>query len=92
VIAPAWIDAVLATYDQKTEPHNEVQIADALGSARKGLGDLSDEDFKAILAEHSAFSLLKMSKKRAYGAPISPQWRSLLAMTVAWCARQTSSH
>jgi hypothetical protein len=73
VIAPAWIDAVLATYDQKTEPHNEVQIADALGSARKGLGDLSDEDVKAILAEHSAFFFIEnVKEKSVWGTYFAP--------------------
>ena len=52
---PVWIEEILAVYDERSTPHNEVEIAEAISSARKSKGDLSEEDFKALLAEHSAF-------------------------------------
>jgi hypothetical protein len=62
------------TFENKTEPLNEVQIADALRLARKDQGDLSDEDWKGYLAEHSAFFFMERPKEdslwKTYFAPM----------------------
>jgi hypothetical protein len=55
---PAWIEEILPAYDKKTTPHNEVEIAEAINTARKSKGDLSEEEFRALLAEHSAVFFL----------------------------------
>src|SRR5215472_2273708 len=55
---PNWIRDVLADYESRTTPFNEVQIADSLRTARQGQGDLNDEDWAAFLAEWSAFLFL----------------------------------
>ena len=34
MILPVWIESVLTAFDQKTEPHNEVVVAEALIAAR----------------------------------------------------------
>jgi hypothetical protein len=52
---PDWVQAVLKCFEGRTEPYNEVQIADALGLARKNQGDLNDQDWRGFLAERSAF-------------------------------------
>jgi Domain of unknown function (DUF4209) len=52
---PDWVEEVLSSFEKKTEAHSELQIVDALDSARKAYGDLSDEDFKGYVAERSPF-------------------------------------
>jgi hypothetical protein len=52
---PGWAETVLSSFEHPTAPYHEVEIADALNAARKGQGDLSDEDFKGFTAEWSAF-------------------------------------
>jgi hypothetical protein len=72
---PAWIVETLAAYDEKTTPHNEVEIAEAISTARNSKGDLSEEDFKALLAEHSAFFFIdshgESSRWGSYFAPMA---------------------
>ena len=43
---PAWVQGILERFDSKTEPHNEVDIAQALSEERAQHGDLSEEDWK----------------------------------------------
>jgi lysyl-tRNA synthetase class 1 len=59
MIIPSWVLDVLERFDSKTEPHNEVDIAQALIDERKKHGDLSEEDWKVFLAEHSVFFFTK---------------------------------
>jgi lysyl-tRNA synthetase class 1 len=59
MIIPSWVLEVLERFDSKTEPHNEVDIAQALIDERKKHGDLSEEDCKVLLAEHSVFFFTK---------------------------------
>ena len=54
---PTWIKEVLAHFDDKTEPHSEVEIAEGLEAARAKQGVLAGEDAKVYLAEHSVFLL-----------------------------------
>jgi lysyl-tRNA synthetase class 1 len=72
---PAWIEKVLAEYEAKTTPHNEIEISDALLTERKGMGNLSDEDYRALLAEHSAFQFIENEDEKSvwgtYFAPIA---------------------
>jgi lysyl-tRNA synthetase class 1 len=56
---PAWVQGILASFDSKTEPHNEVDIAQALSGERAQHGDLSEEDWRVFLAEHSVFFFAK---------------------------------
>ena len=53
--APDWVQEVLSNFEKKAEPHSELQIVDALDSAWKLRGDLSDQEYKAYIAERSAF-------------------------------------
>ena len=77
---PAWIEEVLVAYGEKTTPHNEVEIAEAISTARKSQGDLSEEDFKALLAEHSAFFFIdsrgESSRWGSYFAPMAELGRA----------------
>jgi hypothetical protein len=52
---PDWVQEVLSSFEDRTEPYNEVEIVDALNSVRKGQGDLNDADWKGLIAEWSAF-------------------------------------
>ncbi len=52
---PSWAKQVVDRFDAKTEPHSEIEIAEALSNERAAHGDLSDEDWKGFLAENSAF-------------------------------------
>ena len=54
---------MLADYEARTTPFNEVQIADSLRPARKSQGDLSDEDWAAFLAEWSAFLFIESRRR-----------------------------
>jgi hypothetical protein len=69
---PAWIEGILAVYDERSTPHNEVEIAEAISTARKSKGDLSEEDFKALLAEHSAIFFIESQRE-------SSRWGSYFA-------------
>jgi hypothetical protein len=52
---PDWVQEVLLSFENRTEPFQEVEIGDALGRARKNQGDQTDEDWKEFVAEWSAF-------------------------------------
>ena len=104
---PSWVQEILARFDSKTEPHNEVDIAQALSDERAKLGDLSVEDWNVFLAEHSVFffakSLVGLSVWGTYFAPMyewtegekvgsSPDIAELDAETVAhWEQRASAS-
>jgi hypothetical protein len=51
----SWLQQLLEHFDERTDPHNEIDIAQALSDERAKHGDLSEEDWKTFLAEHSAF-------------------------------------
>ena len=104
---PDWIDNVLSSFEKRTTPHQEVEIADALSAARKSQGDLNDEDWKAFLAEHSACFFIErrkgdsvwgtyfapmMSSKKNDGADFfSPDIKDLNAETVAHWKERASN-
>jgi hypothetical protein len=56
---PEWVEAIIATFDQETKPHNELTVMEAMDRTRKSKGDLSDEDFKGYLVERSAFLFIE---------------------------------
>jgi hypothetical protein len=97
---PAWIEEILVAYDEKTTPHNEVEIAEAISTARKSKGDLSEEDFKVLLAEHSAFFFIdshgESSRWGSYFAPMAELGRAdgstLLSPDIAELDDQTLEH
>jgi lysyl-tRNA synthetase class 1 len=97
---PAWIEEILDTYDERTTPHNEVEIAEAISTVRKSKGDLSEEDFKALLAEHSAFFFIdshgESSRWGSYFAPMAELGRAdgstLLSPDIAELDDQTLEH
>ena len=43
---PDWVQAVLSSYENKVDPHNEVQLSDALRQAACSHEDMPPEDFK----------------------------------------------
>jgi hypothetical protein len=55
MMIPDWVQQVVQRYEKQTTPHNEVQIADAIRTARGQYGNLSDEDWKGFLAEDAVF-------------------------------------
>ncbi len=52
---PDWVREVLSSFENRTTPFHEAEIADALHAARKGQGDQTDSDWKGFIAEWSAF-------------------------------------
>lgn len=52
---PDWVENVLLSFEHRTEPYMTGDVADALIGIRKSQGNLSDQDWKAFLAEWSAF-------------------------------------
>jgi lysyl-tRNA synthetase class 1 len=88
IIVPKWIQDILADYETRTPPFNEVEIADSLRIAKQHQGDLSDQDWAAFLAEHGAYLLFesrsrKVSPWGTYFAPMATgsrpdgtEWRS----------------
>lgn len=97
---PTWIEEILAAYDEKTTPHNEVEIAEAISTARKNKGDLSEEEFRALLAEHSAFFFIESHDESSmwgsYFAPMAEfsgaDGSTLLSPDVAELDDQTLEH
>ena len=70
---PAWVRAVMSRFENMTAPFQEVEIADALGSVRKGEGNLGDEDFQGFVAEWSAFLFgERRAKDSVWGTYFSP--------------------
>jgi lysyl-tRNA synthetase class 1 len=70
---PEWINEVLSSFEHRTEPYMEVEIADALRAVRKGQGDMSDEDWKGFIAEWSAFLFLESrGKESVWGTYFAP--------------------
>ncbi|MGA9885225.1 MAG: DUF4209 domain-containing protein [Candidatus Acidiferrales bacterium] len=70
---PAWAREVLIRFDGRTEPHQEVEIAEALSAVRRTQGDLNEEDWKGFLAEWSAFMFSeKRQKDGAWGTYFTP--------------------
>jgi lysyl-tRNA synthetase class 1 len=83
---PDWLKEALSHFEQKKEPHNEAQIVDALDSARKPQGDLSDEDFKAYVVERSAFFFRAHAGDRSvWGTRFGPMAEWTMADGTAGC-------
>ena len=59
---PPWVQQVIDRFDARTEPHSEIEIAEALANERGAHGDLSDEDWKGFLAENSVFYFREIPK------------------------------
>jgi lysyl-tRNA synthetase class 1 len=105
--SPEWVEKVLSTFEDRAEPLQEVEIADALGAIRKSKGDLSDEDWKGFMAESSAFLFMErhgndslwgthfgpfMSAKQSDGTDFfSPDIKNLDARTVAHWERRAGT-
>jgi hypothetical protein len=62
---PNWVMNVIRNFENRREPFFEVEIADALGAARKLEGDLNGDDWKGFLAERSAFLFNGRRNKRS---------------------------
>ena len=71
---PDWVQKVLSSFENRTEPYyQEVEIADALGAVRKGQGDLSDKDWNGFVAEWSAFLFMeRRGKDSVWGTYFAP--------------------
>jgi len=72
VTIPDWVQVVLSTFENTTEPHEEVEIADSLRGARKVQGDQNDEDWKGFITEWSAFLFGDRRKDSVWGTYFSP--------------------
>jgi hypothetical protein len=80
---PQWVQVVLDRFDSKTEPQNEVEIAQELANERALHGNLSEEDWKAFLAEHSAFFFVE--SREGAGA-----WGTYFAPMAEWTQGETT--
>ena len=52
---PDFVRNALETFEKQTSPFNEAEVYGAIISVRKGMGDLSEDDFEGFLSEASAF-------------------------------------
>jgi hypothetical protein len=99
MVVPQWVRQVIDRYDAKTEPHNEVTVADALRSERNQQGNLSDQDWKGFLAEHSVF-LFRDTKGdgSTWGTYFAPMWeylqgdKTVLSPDIAELDAETITH
>jgi len=79
VNVPEWVKSVVTSFESRTQPFMEVGIADALDAARKGRGDLSDEDWRGLLSERSAFLFFEnRGKESVWGTYFAPMasWKT----------------
>jgi hypothetical protein len=60
---PDWVQGVLAIYENKVEPHNEVELSDVLRQAARAHEDMPPEDFKGYYSEWSAFLFIERLRK-----------------------------
>src|ERR1051326_8229350 len=57
---PDWLQQVLSDYDSRTKPHDETEISEAIRSARKTRGEITDdEEWKTFITEFSAFYFIE---------------------------------
>ena len=59
---PDWVQAILGGFEDSSEPHDEVQIADALRHAANNYQEMPPEDFKGYHAEWAAFLFIEKPK------------------------------
>ncbi len=52
---PPWVAEIVDSFNAKTGPHSELDIAESLSKERPEHGDLSEEDWKGYIAEYSVF-------------------------------------
>jgi len=60
---PDWAQEVLSSFETRAEPHNEVQISDALRQAARSHEDMPPEDFKGYHSEWAAFLFMEQPRK-----------------------------
>ncbi|MEO6807298.1 MAG: DUF4209 domain-containing protein [Edaphobacter sp.] len=80
---PQWVQAILGRFDSKTESHNGVDIAQALSNERAKHGDLSAEEWKPFLSEHSVFFFMESRE----GTSV---WGTYFAPMVEWTQGETT--
>jgi hypothetical protein len=80
---PKWVQAILERFDSKTEPHDGVDIAQALSGERAKQGDLSAEEWKAFLSECSVFFFME-------GHEGTGAWGTYFAPMVEWTQGETT--
>jgi hypothetical protein len=78
---PDWVEKTISTFDQETQPHNELMIMEALDRTRKSEGDLSDEDYKGYLAERSAFFFIEYRTRPCPWNTYFGRWEAAHART-----------
>jgi polyhydroxyalkanoate synthesis regulator phasin len=83
MVIPPWIQEVLERFDSKTEPHNEVDIAQSLSGERAKHGHLSTEEWKAFLSEHSVFFFMESREGTS-------AWGTYFAPMVEWTQGETT--
>jgi hypothetical protein len=77
---PDWVHAILSSFEKRTDPHSEVQIADALRLASNSHEDMPPEDFKGYHAEWATFLFIEGRRKDSvwgtYFAPMMTATRT----------------
>jgi hypothetical protein len=70
---PDWVENILSSFERRTDPYMEVEIADSLRAALKGQGKLNDEDLKGFIVEWSAFLFFESrNKESVWGTYFAP--------------------
>jgi lysyl-tRNA synthetase class 1 len=73
LVVPVWAQDVLSKFENQATPYHEVEVAEALGAARKPQGDLNPDDWKGFLSEWSAFMLDGMhDRESVWGTHFGP--------------------
>ena len=71
---PEWLTPVINAFESRTDPFMVASVAESMKEARTTQGDLSESDWKAFLAEHSAFFFFERPEKdsvwETYFAPM----------------------
>jgi len=70
-----WVQIILAAFESRTEPYNEVEISDALRRSADDHKDMSTEDFKGYYAEWAAFLFYgRPDKDNVWGTYFAPMF------------------
>ena len=70
---PDWVREVIRAFENRNDPFQEVEVAEALARASKAQGEVPDEESKSLLAEWSAFLFgEKRDKDGVWGTYFEP--------------------
>lgn len=96
---PPWVQEIRDSFDVQAQPYNEVEVSDALRSAKRNHPEMSPEDFKGFYSEWAAFLFLERNKTwgtyfgpmMTYGDTASPDLRELDAEIISHWEKRSAS-